>query len=449
MSLQNVNSYTYTPGFTQGQYHNAVLCISGNVQSLYLNGVLVGSTTTASNILSYYPTINQILLGCAGDKSNGFTGYLDDFRIYKYAFNQSQVSSLYSNRNLIAYYPFDTSFNNVANNIITTGNNATLAYDATLVGNATISTTTDNYFVGTGALNLTNTAGTTSTAYVNSTCKFSTYITNQLSISLWFKTTGVAGRKMRLFDLCPALGTQGIYVDISGTNGINTISNAYTLPIPTNYIKSLSPTEYFPLLSDYTNYGSSSITISASTSANISFTTLGSKTCVTFTSNAYLRSSSLGASLPLPVSFCFWCYIPSSPFPIGDSGWETFTIGDGNFSNNAVLQSDVYDNTRFNTFLALPSLWTAIPQVNVNNQQWSHICYTISSSSVIFYLNGTNVGSTAGTYSWKSINPYYYILGRAADLSPRYLNGGGIRHFASFNKVLSATEVTNIYNNST
>ena len=228
MSLQNVNSYTYTPGFTQGQYHNAVLCISGNVQSLYLNGVLVGSTTTASNILSYYPTINQILLGCAGDKSNGFTGYLDDFRIYKYAFNSTQVSNLYSNRNIIAHFPFDTSFNNVANNIITTANNATLAYDATLVGNATISTTTDNYFVGTGSLNLTNTAGTASTSYVNSTCGFSTTVTNQLSISLWFKTTGIAGRKMRLFDLCPAIGTQGIFVDISGTNGINTISNSYS-----------------------------------------------------------------------------------------------------------------------------------------------------------------------------------------------------------------------------
>ena len=228
MSLQNVNSYTYTPGFTQGQYHNAVLCISGNVQSLYLNGVLVGSTTTASNILSYYPTINQILLGCAGDKSNGFTGYLDDFRIYKYAFNSTQVSNLYSNRNIIAHFPFDTSFNNVANNIITTANNATLAYDATLVGNATISTTTDNYFVGTGSLNLTNTAGTASTAYVNSTCGFSTTATNQLSISLWFKTTGISGRKMRLFDLCPAIGTQGIFVDISGTNGINTISNSYS-----------------------------------------------------------------------------------------------------------------------------------------------------------------------------------------------------------------------------
>jgi hypothetical protein len=226
MSLQNINSYTYSPGFTQGQYHNAVICISGNVQSLYLNGVLVGSTTTATNILSYYPIINQILLGCAGDKSNGFTGYLDDFRMYNYAFNSSQVSNLYSNRNLIAYYPFDSCFNNVANSIVTTGNNATLTYDATLIGNANISNST--FKVGTGSLNLTNTAGTTSTNYVNSTCKFSNSITNQLSVSLWFKTDGISGRKMRLFDLCSALGTQGIYVDISGTNGVNTLSNSYS-----------------------------------------------------------------------------------------------------------------------------------------------------------------------------------------------------------------------------
>ena len=226
MSLQNVNSYTYTPGFTQGQYHNAVICISGNVQSLYLNGVLVGSTTTASNILSYYPTINQILLGCAGDKSNGFTGYLDDFRMYNYAFNSSQVSNLYSNRNVIAYYPFDSSLN------ATTPNHSTMVYDASLVGNAVITTSTTNYKVGTGALSLTNTAGIASTSYMNSTCGFSNTTNNNLSISLWFKTSAVDGRIMRLIDLSPAVGTPGIFIDISGTNGINTLYNKIPITIP-------------------------------------------------------------------------------------------------------------------------------------------------------------------------------------------------------------------------
>ena len=228
MSLQNINSYTYTPGFTQGQYHNAILCISGNVQSLYLDGILVGSTSTANNILSYYPNINQILLGCAGDKSNGFTGYLDDFRMYNYAFNSSQVSTLYSNRNIIAYYPFDSSLN-----ATTTANHSTLTYDATLVGgNAVITTSDKTYKYGNGALSLTNTAGNASTAYVNSTCGFSNTTNNNLSISLWFQTSAISGRTMRLIDLSPEVGSQGIFIDISGTNGINTLYNKIPITVP-------------------------------------------------------------------------------------------------------------------------------------------------------------------------------------------------------------------------
>ena len=65
MSLQNINTYTYTPGFQLGQYHNAVLCISGNVQSLYLDGNLIATKTGTSNVLANYSNINQILIGCA------------------------------------------------------------------------------------------------------------------------------------------------------------------------------------------------------------------------------------------------------------------------------------------------------------------------------------------------------------------------------------------------
>ena len=212
MSLQNINTYTYSPGFQLGQYHNAVLCISGNVQSLYLDGTLIATKTGTTNVLANYSTINQILIGCAGDKSSGFTGYLDDFRMYNYTLNPSQVSNLYLNRNIIAYYSFDSSLNGQ------TPNYATLTYDANFVGNnATISSST--YQVGNGSLQLTNTAS--SFNYISSSSGFSTSTTNGLSISLWFKTTGVSGSRMRLFDLCSSFsGSQGISVDISGTNGI-------------------------------------------------------------------------------------------------------------------------------------------------------------------------------------------------------------------------------------
>jgi hypothetical protein len=68
------------------------------------------------------------------------------------------------------------------------------------------------------------------------------------------------------------------------------------------------------------------------------------------------------------------------------------------------------------------------------------------------YLNGINVASATGTnFNWLSFDNsnYYFVLGRAGDNSPRYLNSGGIRHFVRFNKVLSSTEVNDIYTNST
>jgi hypothetical protein len=211
MSLQNTNSYTYTPGFQLGQYHNAVLCISGNVQSLYLDGNLIATKTGTSNVLANYSTINQIVMGCAGDKSCGFSGYLDDFRMYNYTLNPSQVSSLYINRNIVAYYPFDSSLNNY------TPNYTTLLYDASFVGNSTIDTTT--YKVGSGSLKITNANGTP-LSYGSSNTGFLSSAINGLSVSLWFKSTGVSSTRMRLFDLCTTLGNQGISVDISGTNGI-------------------------------------------------------------------------------------------------------------------------------------------------------------------------------------------------------------------------------------
>jgi len=223
MSLQNINSYTYSPGFQLGQYHNAVLCISGNVQSLYLDGNLIATKTGTSNVLANYSTINQILVGCAGDKSSGFSGYLDDFRMYNYTLNPAQVSNLYVNRNIVAYYPFDNSLNSK------TPNYATLNYDANLVGNtATISTS--SYQIGNGSLQLTN-SSSASPNYLTSSSAFSTSATNGLSVSLWFKATGVSSTRMRLFDLCSELGSQGISVDINGTNQILAGNGYYVPPV--------------------------------------------------------------------------------------------------------------------------------------------------------------------------------------------------------------------------
>ena len=447
MSLQNINSYTYSPGFSQGdQYHNAILCISGNVQSIYLDGVLVGSTTTASNILSYYPTINQILLGCAGDKSNGFTGYLDDFRMYSYAFNPSQVSNLYSNRNVVAYYPFDSCFNNVENNIVTTGNNTTLSYDATLVGNASISNST--YQVGTGSLNLTNTAGTASTTYINSTCGFAPNATTGLSISLWFKTDGISGRKMRLFDLCPAIGNQGIFVDISGTNIINTLSNSYTLPSSTSTTTTTTTTTtnanlltYLPLTANTTDIGTNPQTVN--TSGSITYTTIAGKQCAHFNNPTGLANRLyFNFTNSSKFTLSYWVYIVGSAAP----DFTACSILNPNFVITTGVLSDYYVNNTMDVYAALPTEWinTANSSNNCPYGQWNHIVYSVDQTSYVttLYINGTFIKSITGTGAFPGSS---FILTLGCYGNSRGFNGY-ICQFQYYDIILSSTQITNLFN---
>ena len=446
MSLQNVNSYTYTPGFTQGQYHNAVICISGNVQSLYLNGNLVGSTSTANNILSYYPNINQILLGCAGDKSNGFTGYLDDFRMYNYAFNSSQVSNLYSNRNLIAYYPFDTSLNT------TTANHSTLTYDATLVGGNTLITTSDKtYKVGTGGLSLTNTAGITSTSYVNSTCGFSNTATNNLSISIWFQTSAISGRTMRLIDLCPAVGTPGIFIDISGTNGINTLYNNIPIvqgnlllhwPFDTNMNESVNG--YTATL-----YGTTSPAISNS----IFKVGTGSLNCSSATGTiSYVSYTNANGILPISntYTFSFWYYPTRTS--INYSHLFNFCNSGGNDDIDLLFNLgtlDLYLGIRSGTSSIYSSAGLQVLSgLSLTANIWNHVALSITSTSsnVSFSLWINNVKLTYTRASSQGIpqvaRRFAYINGATSnDSTPTYVDD-----FRVYTTLLTDAEVTALYN---
>jgi hypothetical protein len=151
------------------------------------------------------------MIGCAGDKSRGFSGFLDDFRIYSYAMNPSQIANLYTNKNLITYYPFDASTNG------TTCNFATLVYDASFIGNAS----TVSSVLGANALVVQNPNTVNATSYVTSSSSIPLSAQTGLSISFWFDVSGNTNQLMRMFDLGPTLKSKGLYIDISGTNQIN------------------------------------------------------------------------------------------------------------------------------------------------------------------------------------------------------------------------------------
>ena len=220
MSLQAYTPYTYSPGFKSGEFHHAVLSISGTTHTLYLDGTAVRTNTGQPNIFASYSQIANVMIGAQPSFAQGFQGIIGDVRVYNYASSLTQVSSLYLNRNLVVHYPFDTVVNS------RTPNYGTMVYDASLIG---VATTFSPGYVGTASLQLTNTAGSTSTQYVYSKpgipnqANWNLNATTGLTISCWVNTTGITGRLQRLFDIATVAGTNGLSVDISGTNMIYSI----------------------------------------------------------------------------------------------------------------------------------------------------------------------------------------------------------------------------------
>ena len=210
MSLQAYTPYTYSPGFKSGEFHHAVLSISGTTHTLYLDGSAVNINPDQPNIFNVYNTITNTVIGAqANVLTQAFKGIIGDVRVYNYAISASQVSSLYLNRNLVIHYPFDSSVNKMIPNY------GMMTYDATMIGNLSLTT---GITTGTNAFSFTN-SSTTATQYVKSSpSNWLLNSTTGLTISCWVNTTGVNGRIMRIFDIPLDAGIKGLAVDISGSN---------------------------------------------------------------------------------------------------------------------------------------------------------------------------------------------------------------------------------------
>ena len=227
MSLQGYNPYTYTRGFRNQEFHHAVLSVSGTVHTLYLDGSMVVQNVAAGNVFATYQTITNTVIGAQTSLGQAFQGTIGDVRIYNYAIPQTLVSNLYRDRELIVYYPFDTSVNSL------TPNYATLVYDASMVGGAT---TTASAKVGTRALSLMNTVGSVATQYVIGSPGISGQVgwkmdvTHGITIACWINVTGVTDRIQRIFDIPLSVNTKGLSIDVSGTN---MLYSGWNLPVGT------------------------------------------------------------------------------------------------------------------------------------------------------------------------------------------------------------------------
>jgi len=119
---------------------------------------------------------------------------------------------------LVLYYPFDSSINENGTQKTPNYANQSVTNDATLYGNAIITTQSNSYITGYGDLSLNNTMGSTATDYVISNNTFALDPSQGLSISCWFSCSGELNTNGTLLSLPMDLSGSELRIDISETN---------------------------------------------------------------------------------------------------------------------------------------------------------------------------------------------------------------------------------------
>lgn len=162
-----------------------------------------------------------------------------------------------------------------------------------------------------------------------------------------------------------------------------------------------------------------------------------------FTFNGTNQYVSLGTFTGLGTTnrtYSFWYTTSALPastgriinFPADDTSTDTpaFTLAIDNFSNlTGGLGGTPYDGQ------------VTIVAYTLNT--WVNVCSTITSKTVSFYINGVFIKSATSTGTVPS-NPIGYI-GRYNTFYSQYTTGS-VSFFQLYNRVLSASEITQNYN---
>ena len=77
-------------------FHHLVYSISGTTHTLFLDGSAVSVNTNGTDVFSAFPNISNLLIGTAGDLSFGYTGFIDDFKVFNRVLGSTDVSAIYN-----------------------------------------------------------------------------------------------------------------------------------------------------------------------------------------------------------------------------------------------------------------------------------------------------------------------------------------------------------------
>ena len=77
-------------------FHHLVYSISGTTHTLFLDNSEISINTDGTNVFSAFPNISNLLIGTAADLSYGYTGYIDELKVFNRALTITDVSAIYN-----------------------------------------------------------------------------------------------------------------------------------------------------------------------------------------------------------------------------------------------------------------------------------------------------------------------------------------------------------------
>jgi hypothetical protein len=201
MSLVGYNPATVST-FASGTYRHVAFSISGTTHTLYLDGSAVAINTNAGNVFaSYTSAINNLYIGCAGDLSYGYTGIIDDFKIFNRALPARDISAIY----LANYVPPVSLIIPFTPNMIVGMTLWLDAADATTftLSGTQVSTWADKSSFGNNAVATTNiTSSTAFTTGPTSLITKSTFTMNSIPYpTVYFSPTSQNGAALRIANI--------------------------------------------------------------------------------------------------------------------------------------------------------------------------------------------------------------------------------------------------------
>jgi len=176
-------------------FHHLVYSISGTTHTVFLDGSSVSINTNGGNISSIFPTISNLFFGTAADLSYGYSGLIDDVKIYNRALTVTDVSAIYN-------YNTTPLIVGVLNSISTAGKAAMLKTTTTLQSGAYGLVILNTLYTGPTIQLKAGLAGTPTDFYAKSTITYgtlqtlagvslTTFLNGQTAyVTKWYDQTG-------------------------------------------------------------------------------------------------------------------------------------------------------------------------------------------------------------------------------------------------------------------